>query len=252
MSGSRAKQERQAARAVPLRVLNAESVLRSAEAVLRTDLDDHEMRSRVAQVAVGLCRAAFAQSKVVATLAKADLLPAASPNSRLVLEVALRLHWLEGLTDEDRSLAVDTMLAKDRDDTTKALDYLRGVGHTANFDPTEMNAFELRDVAKGALHQQVTRLRAAADSSETQPWSLYSMWLAETQSAHASGSLAGKYSPTYDNVHLSNGEPGPIDPDLEAHRLVQVHIVMTTCRILRSEGFPEEIADRIALAFFGE
>lgn len=250
MSGSRAKKRRQARRTLPLRILNADAVARSATEVLRVDLSDYRFRNRVAQVAVGLCRAAFAQSKVVAALASEDLLHAAAPNRRLVLEIALRLHWLDGLTREDRRLAVDTMLAKDRTDTTKMLDYLRDAGHDADFDPTEMNAFKLEHAAKGALHQQATRLRAAADSSEVQPWSIYSMWMAETQFAHASGTLAGRYTPTHDDIHLANGLPDPMDPDLEAHRVLQMHIVMTACHILRDEGFPEETANRMSAAFF--
>lgn len=225
---------------------------RSADAVLGVDLSDHRFRNRVAQVAVGLCRAAFAQSKVIATLAKADLLSAAAPNRRLVLEVSLRLHWLQGLSRDERRRAVDTMLAKDRADTNKMLDYLRDAGHEADFDPTEMDAFKLDDAAKGAIHQQATKLRAAADSSEVQPWSIYSMWMAETQLAHASGNLAGKYAPTHDDLHMASGTPDPMDPDLEAHRVIQTHVVMTTRRILLDEGFPEEKANRIAVAFFGE
>lgn len=252
MSGSRAKKKRQSRRALPLRILNADSVARSAAAVLSVDLSDYRFRNRVAQVAVGLCRAAFAQSNVVATLAREDLLDAAAPNRRLVLEIALRLHWLDGLKREDRRRAVDTMLAKDRADTTKLLDYLRDAGHGADFDPTEMNAYELDDAARGAVHQQATRLGAAADSSEVQPWSIYSMWMAETQFAHASGNLAGKYAPTHDDLHLATGSPDPMDPDLEAHRVLQMHVVVTTSHILREEGFPEETANRMSRAFFRE
>lgn len=252
MSGSRAKKERQAQRALPLRLLNADAVNRSADAVLGVDLSDHRFRNRVAQVAVGLCRAAFAQSKVIATLARTDMLSAAAPNRRLVLEISLRLHWLQGLSRDERRRAVDTMLAKDRADTNKMLDYLRDAGHEADFDPTEMDAFELDDAAKGAIHQQATKLRAAADSSEVQPWSIYSMWMAETQFAHASGNLAGKYALTHDDLHMSSGAPDPMDPDLEAHRVIQTHVVMTTCRILVDEGFPDETANRLAIAFFGE
>lgn len=252
MSGSRAKRERQAQRALPPRLLNADAVDRSADAVLGVDLSDHRFRNRVAQVAVGLCRAAFAQSKVIATLARTDMLSAAAPNRRLVLEISLRLHWLQGLSRDERRRAVDTMLAKDRADTNKMLDYLRDAGHEADFDPTEMDAFELDDAAKGAIHQQATKLRAAADSSEVQPWSIYSMWMAETQFAHASGNLAGKYAPTRDDLHMSSGAPDPMDPDLEAHRVIQTHVVMTTCRILVDEGFSDETANCLAVSFFGK
>lgn len=252
MSGRRARKERRARRALPPRLINADAVDRSADAVLDVDLSDYRFRNRVAQVVVGLCRAAFAQSKVIAKLVRADLLSAAAPNRRLVLEVSLRLHWLEGLSREERRRAVDTMLAKDRADTNKALNYLRDAGHEADFDLKEMDAFELDDAAKGAIHQQATTLRAAADSSEVQPWSLYSMWMAETQFSHASGSLAGKYAPTHDDLHMSSGTPDPVDPDLEAHRITQAIIVTTACRILADEGFPDETANRLAVAFFAE
>ncbi|MDY0829634.1 hypothetical protein SK224_10935 [Microbacterium sp. BG28] len=80
MSGSRAKEERQAQRALPLRLVNTDAVKRSADAVLSVDLSDHKFRDRAAQLVAGLCRAGFAQSKVIATLARADLLSAAGPN----------------------------------------------------------------------------------------------------------------------------------------------------------------------------
>ncbi|WP_193596380.1 hypothetical protein [Microbacterium sp. YJN-G] len=250
MSGSRAKKQRRTQRERPARIVNADFVARSADAVLAVDLGDVEFRSRTDQVVVGLCRAAFTQSKVIAALAKADMLSAAAPNRRLVLEIALRLHWLQGLSAEDRHKAVDTMLAKDRQDTNRLLAYLRDAGHKADFDPTEMDAFELDDETKGSIHQQSTRLNAAVDSNEVKPWSIYSMWLGETQFSHASGNLAGKYAPTLDNLHMSSGVPEPMDPDLEAHRLLQLHIVMMTGYLLTDEGLPEEFAGRIAAAFF--
>jgi hypothetical protein len=226
-------------------------ITRSANAVLSVNLDDVAFRNRTAQVVVGLCRAAFAQSKVIALLARADLLSAAAPNRRLVLEVALRLHWLQGLSSSERHKAVDTMLEKDRQDTNRILDYLRDAEHAADFDPSEMNAFELDHVTKGTIHQQTTRLKAAVDASEVKPWSTYSMWLEETQFAHASGNLAGSYAPTHDNIHMSRGVPDPMDEDLEAHRLIQIQIVMATGFLLADQGLPEEFAGRIGVAFFG-
>lgn len=250
MSGSRVKKNRRIQRNRSARIINAEKVSRSAEAVLSVDLSDVEIRNRTAQVVVGLCRAAFAQGKAIATLATADLLSAAAPNRRLVLEIALRLHWLQGLPAGDRRKAVDTMLAKDRQDTNRLLDYLRDAGHEADFDPTEMDAFDLDDVTSGAIHQQATRLNAAIGSTETEPWSIYSMWLGETAFAHASANLAGKYAPTFDDLHLSSGVPDPMDPDLEAHHLIQTHIVMMTGWLLLDEGLPEEFSGRIGASFF--
>ena len=220
--------------------------------MLGVDLSDHRFRNRVAQVTVGLCRAAFAQSKVIATLARADLLSAAAPNRRLVAETALRLHWLEGLTREDRRKAADAMLAKDRADTNKLIEYIREDGYEVDFDLEEMNAFELDAATSGPIHQQATRLRAAVEASGVRPGTVYAMWLEETKFAHASGGLAGQYAPTHDDLHMADGTPSPIDPDLEAHRILQSLIVMTTCRILVDEGFPDETANRLAVAFFSE
>lgn len=217
--------------------------------MLGADLSDVKFRSRTEQV-VGLCRAAFAQSKVIAALSKTDILSAAAPYRRLVLEIALRLHWLQGLSIEERRKAVDTMLAKDRQNTNRLLAYLRDAVHEADFDPTEMDAFELDDETRGAIHQQSTRLNAAVDSNVVKPWAIYSTWLAETQFSHASGNLAGQYAPTLDNIRISGGTPDPMDPDLEAHRLLQVHIIVMTGYLLTGESLPKEFAGRIPAAFF--
>jgi len=251
MSGSRAKRQRQAARERPTAIVNSEHISRSADAVLAVKFDEVVLRNRTVQVIVGLARAAFAQSKVVAALTNAGLLSAAAPNRRLFIEIALRLHWLQGLSSDERRRAVDTMLDKDRQDTNRILEYLRDAEHEADFDPTEMNAFELDNEAKGAIHQQATRLRAAVDASEVKPWSTYSMWLEETKFAHASGTLAGSYAPTHDDRHMSSGTPDPMDPDLEGHRLIQAQIAVAAGFMLADEGIPEVVASRIATAFFG-
>lgn len=228
---------------------NADWVARSADAVLQVDYEDVDLPSRVAQVAVGLCRAAFAQSKAIATLAQAGLLSAAAPNRRLVLEIVIRLHWLMSLPTEDRRKAVDTMLEKDRQDVNRLLAYLREIGHQADFDSTEMDAFELSAEPRGYIHQQATKLRSAVDASTVKPWSVYSMWLSETQYSHASANLAGRYAPTFDDSHLSRGTPDPTDPNLEAHRLLQAYIVSLVEHLLSDEGLPRESAGRMGVAF---
>ena len=250
VSGRQSKRQRQQERQLPTRDRNAHCITESADAVLRVDVSDLAFRSRTSQVVVGLCRAAFAQSKVIAALARDGLLSAAAPNRRLVLEIALRLHWLQGISLEDRRKAVDTMLAKDRSDTNRLLDYFHHAAHSADFDPTEMDSFELDSETKGPIHQQATRLHAAVTSTEAAPWSIYSMWLQESQFAHASGSLAGQYAPTLDDLHISRGTPLPMDPDLEAHRLLQTHIVMMTGYLLADDGLPEDFHQRFQNAFF--
>lgn len=201
------------------------------------------------RVAVGLCRAAAAQSIVVATLTRAGQASSAAPNRRLVLESAIRLIWLSGLSKEDRHTAASVMLESDRKDTNETLAYLEGQGQEAAFDPTEMNAFELDAPTKGLLQEQVRKLRAAVVGSESEPWSLYAMWREETKYSHPSGALAGQHAPTRDQTHLHSGQPDPMDPDLEAHQLIQCLIVAATQQILKDEGLAPEVAGRITTAF---
>lgn len=76
------------------------------------------------------------------------------------------------------------------------------------------------------------------------------MWLGETPFAHASGNLSGKYAPTLNDLHMSSGAPDPMDPDIESHRLLQVHIVVMTGYLLTDDGLPNEFEGRIPTAFF--
>lgn len=141
------------------------------------------------------------------------------------------------------------MLESDQKDTNNTLAYLERQGQEAPFDPTEMNAFELDAQTKELVQEQVRKLRAAVAGSESEPWSLYAMWREETKYAHPSGSLAGQYAPTRDQTHLHSGQPNPMDPDLEAHQLIQCLIVAATQQILTDEGLAPEVAARITTAF---
>jgi len=248
MSGRRAKADRRASK-TPTPGQAAAVVKRSAEAILAVDLSDVVLRDRVPQVVVGLCRAAAAQSRAVATLTLAGQSSSAAANRRLVFETAIRLNWLRGLSGADRRQAVDVMLAKDRKDTNSTLDYLAKRGQKVDFDPTEMNAFELDAPAAGAIQEQARKLDAAVQKSATDPWSLYAFWREETKYAHPSGALAGQYAPTEDGVHLASGEPEPLDPTLEGHQLTLCLIVAMTQEILADEGYPPEVAHRITEAF---
>lgn len=249
MSGRKSKAKRQPSRSTAPHLVNAAIVQRTARAVLAVDMSDVVLRDFVPQVAVGLCRAAAAQSIAVATLTRAGQASSAAPNRRLVLESAIRLIWLSGLSTADRHTAASVMLESDRKDTNDTLAYLEGQGQEAPFDPTEMNAFELDAPSKGPLQEQVRKLRAAVVGSESEPWSLYAMWREETKYAHPSGALAGQYAPTRDQTHLHAGAPDPMDPDLEAHQLVQCLIVAATQQILKDEGLTPEVASRITKAF---
>ena len=161
MSAKKSKGKRQPSRSTAPSLINAAIVQRTARAVLAVDMSDVVLHDFVPQVAVGLCRAAAAQSVVVATLTRAGQASSAAPNRRLVLESAIRLIWLSGLSKADRHIAASVMLESDRKDTNETLDYLEGQGQEAPFDPTDMNAFELHAPTKGLLQEQVRKLRAA-------------------------------------------------------------------------------------------
>lgn len=178
MSGSRAKKRRRAGRERPTRMENAAMLERSAAAILAVDLSDVVLRDRVPQVVVGLCRAAAAQSRVIAMLTAAGQSSSAAPNRRLFLEIAIRLIWMSGLSRADCRQAADIMLEKDRKDTNTTLDYLKSLGHEVHFDPAEMNEFELEAPNRGTLQEQARKLDAAVRESTSKPWSRYAMWLA--------------------------------------------------------------------------
>lgn len=229
--------------------MNAAIVKRTAPAVLAVDMSDVALVDFVPQVIVGICRAAAAQSIAVATLTLEGQASSVGPNRRLVLESAIRLIWLSGLSEADRHAAASVMLESGRKETNETLDYLEGRGQPAPFDPTEMRAFELDAPTKGRLQEQTRKLRAAVTGSQSEPWSLYAMWREETKFAHPSGTLAGQYAPTHDQTHIHTGKPDPMDPDLEAHQLIQCRIVATTQQILKDEGFKPDVASRITRAF---
>jgi hypothetical protein len=211
-------------------------------------MSDVVLQDRVPQIVVGLCRAAASQSKALATLVDVGMASAAAPNRRLVLEAAIRLQWFAGLAREERILATDIMLAKDRRDTNGTLDFVEGLGHGVEFDRTEMNSFVLDAPSSGTLQEQVRKLDAAVKAHTSATWSMYAMWREETKFSHASGALAGQYAPTFDDTRLSSGSPDPMDPTLEAHQIVQFLIAMNTGWILADEGYLPAIADRIPAA----
>ena len=249
MSGKRAKRLRRIENQRSIRAGNATTVKRAANVILAVDLNDAVLRDRVLRVTVGLCRAAAAQSLVIATLAEANQLSSAAPNRRLFLEAAIRLIWLSGLSRADRRDAADVMLEKDRKDTNTTLRYLKSLGHEVDFDPTAMNEFELSAPARGTLQEQVRKLDAAVRGSASEPWSLYAMCREETKYAHPSDALAGAYAPTLDDAHLSSEWPEPMDPDLQAHQLTQCLLVVAAEQILTDDGYGFDISARIRVEF---
>lgn len=142
MSQSRAKKDRESERKRSNPQSSVENVLRGANAILSLDLSEVPV-SRVSQFAVGWLRAAFEQSRIIATLSASGLGHAAAPNRRAFWELTIRLLWLRDVARAERATAVDTMLDKERRTEATTDEHMRANGFPTNIDVAEMQAFVL-------------------------------------------------------------------------------------------------------------
>jgi hypothetical protein len=248
MSGRRSKARRRHAAGRPLRFGNAEYALASAHRVLAVELSLVPV-DRVTQFVVGWLRASFEQSKVVATLALVDMSPAAAPNRRCFIEIAMRLHWLHDLPQSDRAGAVDAMLDAEREQTLKTFDHLREMGWEEEPDFEAMNAFVLNVTSNGQIKDQARKFSSAAHATVVKNPGPFRAWREESSYAHATGYLAGAYAPVSGDI-MGVGLPHVLDPDLDAHRMMTVFVIMLTYRLLVEEGTDEALAMTIVEAFF--
>jgi hypothetical protein len=247
MSGRRSKNERRAERERPPHIIAADYARRSAEAVLAVDLREVPL-SHVNQFAIGWMRAAFEQSRIIANLTTAGYGYAAAPNRRAFWELVIRLLWLGDMPQEQRETAADTMLDQSRatEETTDkhmremGLDYLVGLGGIEEFEHSPSTDKTLREQAK--------ILTTAAKSTEINSGVIYKLWREDSTWSHATGYLAGTFAPQ-DGAMVGTGEPPTIDPDLEAHRLATLSIVVTVGYLLTGEGVDSGLAAAPAAAF---
>ena len=247
MSSSGAKKKRQAQRQRPLRVVNAEAVIASAERILAVDLS-RVPSTHVTQFVVGWLRNFFEQSRVIATLTLAGRPYAASPNTRSWLETALRMQWLHDVPHEDRLGAVDAMLDHEREHETKTFEHLATLGAAVEVDLSQMNDFVLNVTDKGPVKDQARKFASAVHATDVKAADLYRWWRDETHYSHAGGFLAGAYAPA--GPPLRRGTPPVIDPDLEAHRILSVFVVTLVYELLREEGTDDDVAMALVTAFF--
>lgn len=232
----------------PTALVNAEVALHTANAVLAVDLSNVPL-TRVTQFIVGWCRAAFAQSRVIAHLTLNGMSSAAGPNRRLFSELAIRLQWLRDLPRDVRPSAVDEILEMARESKRGTHKHLRDMGWDVGFDPTEMDAFVLSS-AEGALKDQARKFASAAHATEVKNGPVFAMWREDSYLAHPTGPLAGDYAPAIDDEVLGSGEPLELDPDLTGHRDISLLIIATTGALLTDEGVESEAVERMTSAFF--
>jgi len=247
MSGSRSKAKRRAQRERPAYLANANYALRSADAVLSVDLSAVPL-TLVNQFAVGWMRAAFEQSRVIANLTAAGKGHVAAPNRRTLWELSLRLHWLADMPQSKREPAANAMLAHERSTVAKTDKHMRDMGVESDIDIAAMNDFILNVSEDPKVTQEAKDLTAAVYATELNNAVIYRLWREDSTYAHATGSLAGYYAPA-GYATVGDGTPPVIDPNLDAHRLITMFIVVTTGYILTGEGVPSELASAPATAF---
>ncbi|MGF4041845.1 hypothetical protein ACX800_08540 [Paenarthrobacter nitroguajacolicus] len=248
MSGKQARARRRTRSERPTIQVNAESIIRSALAVLAVNLDDVPL-TRVSQFIVGWCRAAFAQSHVIGQLAIGGMSSASAPNRRLFAELAIRLQWLLDLPKENRPEAVDEILEVAREAKHGTHKHLRDMGWDVELDPTEMDAFVLAG-ANGQIKNQARKFAAAAHATEVKNGPVFAMWREDSFLAHPTGPLAGEYAPAIDNKVLGSGLPSVVDLDLDGHRHISMLVIVTACSLLKNEGVGDAAVNRLSSAFF--
>jgi len=245
MSGKKAKAKRRAVREQPEVIRNANYALAATKRALDADLGGIPV-TRVTQFVIGWMRAAFDQSRVIATLTKRGLAAAASPNRRSFAEIAVRLQWLHTTNQEGRAGALDAMLEHERELTEKNQEHLREMGYNADHDFAEMRELIIES-ADGALKNEARQFLAAAKSNQTLSVGLYAAWRQETQYTHATGAMAAAYAPA------KGGDPFPyvMDPDLTSHVYALFLIVTLVYNLLVEEGVQKDAATVVISSFLG-
>ena len=191
----------------------------------------------VTQFVIGWMRAAFDQSRTIATLTKVGLAQSASPIRRSFAEITVRLQWLHTMNQAHRAGALDAMLCHERELTEKNQDHLREMGFDSQLDLTDMREFTL-EAATGVLKNQARAFRAAAASTDGQSVGLYAAWRHETQYTHATGEMAAAYAPATSDSPF----PKVMDPDLTSHVYALFLVVSLVYNLLVDEGVEEEQA----------
>jgi hypothetical protein len=228
---------------------NADYTLRAANAVLAVDLGEVPV-TRVSQFAVGWLRAAFEQSRIIATLTASGLGHAAAPNRRAFWELTIRMLWLGDMPPSDRAAAADTMLDVERTTEAKTDKYMRKNGLPSDIDVAEMDAFILNVSEDKLIKREAQFVTPAVEGTGTNLSTVYRLWREDSTWTHATGFLAGRYAPTNDDDTMGAGEPPNIDPSLEAHKYAAMVLTATVGDILKAEGAASEVAGAPMVAYF--
>lgn len=245
MSGRRAKAGRRAARLTPLQEQTAR-IIATADRMLALDLS-YIPAAYDSQFIIGWMRAAYEQSKVIATLTAQGLAHAAAPNRRAFVEIAFRLLWLRTLDVEKRGPVLEAMVANEKRLTKNFFKTAKEMGYEYEFDLSAMDEVVAEMTADKMLNEQVQVLTKAAKATPI-TLGLFTAWREETQYTHATGHLAVAYAPKTENDRVGRDEPPIQHGDLDTHHMVTFLVGTLVAELLKDAGLSQKAVEPILFA----
>lgn len=245
MSGRRAKAERRAAALSPVQE-QAARIIATADRMLALDLS-YIPAAYDSQFIIGWMRAAYEQSKVIATLTTQGLAHAAAPNRRAFVEIAFRLLWLRTLDVEQRGPVLEGFVVREKNLTTGFYDTLKEMGYEHDVDLTAMDEVVAEILEDKDLRQQV---KAVTDAAKAAPITLglFTAWREETQYTHATGHLAVAYAPKTDDDRVGRDLPHTQHGDLDTHHMVTLLVGTLVAELLKEAGLSPKAVEPILFA----
>ncbi|MBO2990696.1 hypothetical protein [Leucobacter tardus] len=218
-------------------------IIATADRMLALDLS-YMPAAYDSQFIIGWMRAAYDQSRVIASLAAQGLGHAAAPNRRAFVEIAFRLLWLRTLDVEARGPVLETFVAREKNLTTGFFDTLKEMGFDHDIDLSAMENVVAEMMADKELKQQV---KAVTDAAKAAPITLglYTAWREETQYTHATGHLAVAYAPKTEADRVGRDEPPVQHGDLNTHHMITLLVGTLTAELLKDAGLPQKAVEPI-------
>lgn len=245
MSGRRAKAERRAAALSPVQE-QAARIISTADRMLALDLS-YIPAAYDSQFIIGWMRAAYEQSKVIATLTAQGLAHAAAPNRRAFVEIAFRLLWLRTLDVEQRGPVLEGFVVREKNLTTGFYDTLKEMGYEHDIDLSAVDEVVAEMLEDKDLRQQV---KAVTDAAKAAPITLglFTAWREETQYTHATGHLAVAYAPKTDDDRVGQDVPPTQHGNLDTHHMLTLLVGTLVAELLKEAGLPPKAVEPILFA----
>ncbi len=221
----------------------ARRIVATADRMLALDLS-YIPAAYDSQFIIGWMRAAYEQSKVIATLTAQGLAHAAAPNRRAFVEIAFRLLWLRTLDVEQRGPVLEGFVVREKNLTTGFYDTLKEMGYEHDVDLSAMDEVVAEILEDRDLRQQV---KAVTDAAKAAPVTLglFSAWREETQYTHATGHLAVAYAPRTDDDRIGRDVPPSQHGDLDTHHMVTLLVGTLATELLKEAGLPQKAVEPI-------